>query len=298
MSKHRLSHSQLSVARECARKYWYQYVAKRLPVAESKALTFGRAWHEVLERWWLAGPEAAITYLTEQAAEIDPADAALLVALLSQYRPPLDQFQVDSVEQELTVPIVNPESGRPMLGFEMTLRLDVLVTEKTTGELWLVEHKTTSDEIEGYGPYWQRLAIDQQISIYLLATGAVGVIYDVVRKPGIRLCGKDEQAAQAQGILPADAFANRLGAVFAEAHDKHYQFREIRKTPDDLKEAQWDIYQQTLLLRESRKRDLYPRNPNACRSLYGTCPYLEVCVGSAQLEDDALFRNKEERHVA
>jgi len=298
MDKIRLSNSQLSIARECARKYQYTYIQRRVPVAESKSLSFGRAWHEALERWWKLGPEAAIAWLSSQADKIEPADIAMLCAMLSGYRPPVERFRVDAVEQELTVPIINPATGRPMLNYEMTLRLDALVTDIATGELWLVEHKTTSDDIEGFGPYWQRLSIDQQISIYLLATGAVGVIYDVARKPGLRLCGKDEQAAAAKGILPADAYQARLESEIGGNLGRYYALREIRKTPDDLREAQWDVYQQTLLLHECRRRNLYPRNPSACRSLYGVCPYLEVCVGQALLEDDALFRSKSERGAA
>ena len=293
MQKIILSHSQLAVARECPRKYQHMYVSDRVPVAESAALSFGRLWHEVMELWWNEGPEDAVQYLLSVADRIDPATGAQMAAMLAHYQPPIEQrWDVVGVESQITVPIRSPETGRQLRGAEITMRIDAMVTERSTGELWLVEHKTTSDDIIGFGPFWQRLAIDAQVGIYLLGTGAAGVVYDVVRKPRIKLCGKDEQQAVTLGILPGDAYQRRIEEEIAQNPDVYYQLREIRKTPDDLVEAQWDLYQQTQILLDQRRHGRFPRNANACRGLYGVCPFLPVCTGEAQLEDEAMYRDK------
>lgn len=57
--------------------------------------------------------------------------------------------------------------------------------------VYVVEHKTTALEIGAGSPYWKRLTLDAQVSTYLagakaLGHDAVGVLYDVVRKPQIR----------------------------------------------------------------------------------------------------------------
>lgn len=302
MTKLRLSHSQLAVARECARKYRFKYVQLREPMHDSGSLSFGRLWHEVLERWWLHGYKVALTWLaTEGVNKLTAPDGrteavgAKLAAMLAHYRPPLERWEVNGVEQAFTIPIVNPTTGHPLRVAELYMIVDAVVTERSTGETWLVEHKTTSDDITGFGPYWQRLSLDHQVAIYLLGTGAAGVVYDVARKPGLKLCGKDEQAAQSSGDLPSNCYQRRLEAEIGANLDSYYQVREIRKTAEDLVEAQWDIYHQALLLHEQLKHGRFPRNPNACRGLYGTCPYLSVCVGDAQLEDDSMFRDRERR---
>jgi hypothetical protein len=300
MGKLHLSHSQLSVARECPRKYEHIYIRKRVPRAEREALSFGRLWHEIMERWWRDGQEVAVQWMATTGHKLFPGQqpeeaASKMAAMLRYYSPPIERWDVVGVERPLTVPVVNPGTGIAMRVADITMRLDVLVTERSTGELWLVEHKTTSEDIVGFGPYWQRLAIDAQIGIYLLATGAAGVVYDVVRKPRIKLCGKDETVAARFDILPSEAYQQRCEDEIAADLAGYYQLREIRKTPADLEEARWDLYQWAVRLHEQRKHGHYPRNANACRGLYGNCEYLEVCTGQALLEDDALFKDREWR---
>lgn len=61
----------------------------------------------------------------------------------------------------------------------------------TPGEIYVVEHKTSSLDIGAGTPYWRRLTLDSQVSNYLRgakSTGldARGVLYDVVRKVGLQ----------------------------------------------------------------------------------------------------------------
>lgn len=48
----------------------------------------------------------------------------------------------------------------------------------------VVEHKTTSADITPGSPYWRRLTLDAQVSLYL--GGAGSLLYDVIRKPTLR----------------------------------------------------------------------------------------------------------------
>jgi hypothetical protein len=51
----------------------------------------------------------------------------------------------------------------------------------------VVEHKTTSSDIGPGSAYWAKLTLDTQVSAYLGAhEGVEGMLYDVIRKPGIR----------------------------------------------------------------------------------------------------------------
>lgn len=58
------------------------------------------------------------------------------------------------------------------------------------GEVYVVEHKTSSLDIGPGTPYWRRLTLDSQVSNYLRLAAAAGfeargVLYDVVRKVGL-----------------------------------------------------------------------------------------------------------------
>lgn len=285
----RVSASSLACFRACPRKYQHQYINWRTPVRESSALSFGRAWHAVLERWWSQSPEAAITWLVTEAENISPEDGARLAAMLSFYRPPRHEYEVEAVETEFCLPIPNPDTGRRMRGYELVGKLDVRARKRSDGSPRVIEHKTTSEEILGFGPYWQRMAIDHQVSIYTLATGAAAVLYDVARKLSIRLCGKDEFAATSRKITPSEAFQQRCEAEIEAEPTKYYAFRELVKTGDDLAEASADLYQQVQMLHSCRRMGTWPRNSSACRGLFGTCPFLDVCTGRASLDDTSLF---------
>jgi hypothetical protein len=292
----RISASRLSTFRECPRRYQHSYIRGRVPLAEPQALTFGRAWHEALEQWWFAGPEAAVAWLVGKAGHISAEDGARIAAMLTHYNPPRSGYDLIGVEREYTVPIINPDSRRPSRSYTFYLRLDVEVRELATGDRWIIEHKTTSDEILGFGPYWQRLQIDAQVAFYVIATGCRGVLYDVVRKPMLRISKADEQRAAAEGLELSMAYQRRLEETIGAEPERYYQFRPIEKTADDLAEAHADLFEQVQMLHNCHRRSMFPRNSNSCRTLYGTCPYLGVCTGTELLDDDARFRDRTDVH--
>lgn len=290
-----LTASSLGAFRDCARKYRFIYNDRRVKVSDAPALAFGHVTHGALEAWWLHGTEAMTGWLKDNAAEMHPQDAAKLTAMLRHYvirnASMREQYEVVGVEQQFTVPIVNPETGRPMREYQLAGKVDGLLRRKKDGTLWVLEHKTTADEIIGFGTYWQRLAVDHQVSFYVLAHQAAGCLYDVIRKPQLRLSKADEKAAD-----PVAAYQQRVDAAISENVDEYFQQREVVKTDDDIAEAQADLWQQAHILAECEKQNRFPRNSGACRSFFGVCPYLGVCTGCASLDDPTLFRDKAARN--
>jgi len=283
----KLSPSQLGNFRDCPRKYANRYVAGRVPVVENtEAMWFGRLWDDVTGVWWESGYFAALTWLVDNAANIDEVDAAKISALLKNYNPPRHKYDFigNQVARE-----IRPQGLR---GVRLLCVADTLLRDRETGETVVRECKTTSREIEGFGPYWQRLQVDGQVGAYFHAFNAAYMLYDVTRRPGIKCCGTDEKAA-GEGATRSqvlDAYQERLTAQIEENPDKYYACRIIEKTDDDAQKAMDDIVDQSRMLRESWKKSLWPRNSNHCVSVFGTCRYLEVCSGRASLDDDSLFR--------
>lgn len=256
--------------------------------SDAKAISVGKTMHGALEVYWKTDGslEAAVAWLQSNAAKLEEPDACRVIGMLTHYAPPVEEYDVISVEESFAVPIINPRTGRQSRRYTLTGKTDGVLRRKSDGTIWVLEHKTTSEEIQGFGPYWQRLAIDHQIAYYMLATGASGVLYDVLRKPAIRPCKGETM----------DEFAARCVSVIGSEREKYYQFREVRKTADDIREAAEDLWQQAQLLAHSERNQFFPRNANACRGLYGTCPFLDVCTGSARIDDDTLFRTKSATH--
>jgi hypothetical protein len=138
-------------------------------------------------------------------------------------------------------------------------------------ELAVVEHKTTSDNIEPGSDYWRRLAIDQQISLYYYAAPELGfdvatVLYDVIRKPTIRL---------RKAETPAE-YGVRLAADIAERPAYYYCRREIPRLRADLDEAMNEVRHMDLLLRHARRNNAWPRNTAVCVFPY-RCEFFNLC---------------------
>jgi hypothetical protein len=138
-------------------------------------------------------------------------------------------------------------------------------------ELAVVEHKTTSDNIEPGSDYWRHLSFDQQISLYYFAAPQLGfnvatVLYDVIRKPTIRL-RKNETPAE---------YGVRLAADIAERPAYYYCRREIPRLRADLEQAIEEVRQMDSKLRHAERHNAYPRNDRVCRKP-NRCEFFNLC---------------------
>ena len=262
-------------------------------MSESPALSFGKLFHSCLEQWWKKGINEAVKYLANQVQNgLDEQTAAQVLALLAHYNPPREKFVVVDVEKQFEMKIENSVGGRAFRGYRLQGKVDLILRSIGEDKVWIVDHKTTTQEVIGFGSYWQGLQVDAQMANYCLAFDAVGFIYDVIRKPSIKLCGKDESEAKKTGICPADAYQARIELDIKEAPETWYQWREHPKTESDSIEARLDLFQHCEMHRACCADSRFPRNSNSCSGRYGTCPYLEVCAGRANIENDAMFRTK------
>ena len=170
----------------------------------------------------------------------------------------------------------------------------------------VVEHKTTSADITPGSPYWRRLTLDAQVSLYL--GGAGSLLYDVIRKPTLRplratppearrytKAGK-LYAAQREHDETPDAYEARLLADIAQHPDAYYQRGTVVRTEEEAREAGRDVWMTARMIRESRYLDAWPRNPSACDAYGRTCDYWPVCSGTASIDDDVLYRDAGAQH--
>jgi len=289
-----LTSSSLSKFRTCPRLYFYEFELKRLPVSEGTARGFGKLVHRALEAWWTGGLEAAVVAM--KAETMDEETATKVAAILACYTPPRNLYDVLAVEEPFEVKIESPSAGRAFYGYRLAGKIDLVLKEKATGEVVIVDHKTTVSEIVGFGTYWSALQIDGQMQNYCLARGATKFIYDVIRKPGIKLCGKDQKEAAAKGITAGEAYMIRVRADMDAAPAEFFQWREHQKLDSDIQDARLDLWQQVEMFRACETDARFPRNCNSCVGRYGTCAFLDVCSGRASIEDNNLFRTKSEQH--
>lgn len=201
-------------------------------------------------------------------------------------------------------------------------------------KVYLLETKTAGEDITPGSTFWKRTTLDPQLSLYLpairkLGHDPLGAIYDVLRKPdqrpgtvptldadglkivldanGLRVRTKDgkkwRQTAdteagyvlQSRAETPEEYGARCLEAI-SENPTKFYARGVVVRLESDEREAAQDMWNTASLMRDARRLQMYPRNPDACVSWGRECDYLNVCSGIIALDDPLFFRFEEDIH--
>lgn len=200
-----LTHSRLACFKTCARKHWLRYDQGVRPVKDSRALRFGAAVHEIIDRVNRGEPiETAIHVVVDEMVPLDPSidlydehimDACKVGALMEGYYAYWGNSEdgstrvIDTLvsEQAFELPIRNLDTGRSSRTYAYAGKIDAIV-RLADGRLAVMETKTTSSPCEYGSDYWMRLRVDDQITGYLLGARSLGyevdtIIYNVILKP-------------------------------------------------------------------------------------------------------------------
>lgn len=321
----------------CHRAYQLFYVKGKRPVIPSDALGFGTAMHALLEGVWggsssgaNGGGDGELRFNTG-----DPYRDMTLKALYEGYldrweREDDERFEKLSAEVYFEAPLMNPETGGISKTWVLAGKIDAIAREKSSGKLYIIEHKTTSQDIGPGSDYWRRLAIDGQVSGYYVGAQANGYdvencLYDVIRKPtmypsksipmldedglkivvdeatGERVMKKDGTPRQSVGegmkLLvrdeTPDEWYHRLELDILQRHDYYYARVEVARSADDLTDYLFDMWAVGREIADAQRLGRFSRNPQNCQS-YGKCEFFDVCSGCADIDDVTLFRNAED----
>lgn len=329
-----LTTSELKTKRRCSREHHLSYELGYRAVTQSDAARFGTLVHLGLEAWWLAPAdrlEAALAAV-DQAEPIERARAR--VALIGyDCLWGAEPYDVLAVEEEFRAPLINPATGRASRTFMLGGKLDVRVRHRPTGDVLVVEHKTSSEDTSAGSDYWRRLLIDTQVSTYLAGATAnghpvQGVLYDVLGKPALRpslvpltdelgckivLAPTGERVRTAKGtwrqtgdtalgyVLQTrpetpDEFEQRLADHVAENPARYYQRGTVVRLEQEAVDAAHDAWAQARDIAESALTGRWPRNADACVRYGYTCAFFDVCTGVASIDDPVRFRRTANVH--
>lgn len=174
--------------RQCHRLHLFRYVLG-IQTPSGPAQAFGTAAHRALEYWyraWILGnPELrlvdALEYI-DDLTDIDEIDRIRLRVLVAAYdaRWGAEDWEVLGVEIEFRYWLGDIEIGG---------KIDALIRERATGKVFVVEHKTSTQDTSPGSPYWDKLSRDTQVSVYTdgaqfgLDYEIAGCIYDVLKRP-------------------------------------------------------------------------------------------------------------------
>ena len=233
-----LTASMVRTYKACPRLYELEYIHQLKPVTPSEALTNGSQYHDFVAKI-LSGEEYRLEGI-----------AGTMAAAFDRFLP-WREWGIKAVEQEF--------SARITPYFYLRGKIDAVCEDGC-----IVEHKTTRNTLDDM--YLERLALDDQVSIYLAAQTLLSdklinrVHYTAVQKPTIR---------QKQNETDSQ-FQERVREWYDETRVKSFTvvrtFSQIEETIDHLKE----------LAKEIRRRKFWYRNPAHCMIV--DCPYRSICL--------------------
>jgi hypothetical protein len=271
-SKMVLTQTGFSRLRACPKMFRIFNIEGYKPREESENLSFGTMWHEMKEMENTGHDvDEVCKYAYENAR--DDQSAAKLAGMHRSHVRRRDYGELAGTEIQFDHVLINPDTGRPAHKAIMAGKIDGLYIDPETGEQWIVEYKTASDLS---GSYISRISLDLQVHIYKLAEekssnqSVVGVIYDAIKKPTIRL-KKNETAVE---------YEDRVVEWYDTNEQDAFYCARVRLEDRDIERQAWMYYQEILW---RLQHDYWPRNSGACLNHYGTrCPLFGYCDSGDQ----------------
>lgn len=297
-----ITNSRAQCFKLCPRKHYYSYVCG-VRREQSAALRFGGAFHEALHLYKTTEDiDRATSFLDDNyRAMIDATDSeerieSLLLelvkvkVLLQGYIIRWADEPIEILESEIQfdLPIVNPQTEKASRTYRNAGKIDAVA--HYDGRLVILEHKTTGDSITTDSNYWDRLALDEQISRYILAARELGydvggVLYDVIRKPSIapKLVGRGEDRRRESLV----EYSERLSEDIGTRPSFYFARREVVRFERELTEMRYEMWDIAKQIRQAERNNLHYKNSQSCRFPY-PCAYLPLCVNQIDVENEAL----------
>lgn len=301
--------------------------------------------HAGLESWWSCSIDtdrlpraiaAVLCYAEANGADVDEFMLIACVELMKGYdaRWGGQEYQTLAVEQQFSMPLVNPKTGKASRTFRLSGKIDGIAT-CGKGHTWLVEHKTTTKDISPGSVYWRKLNMDSQVSQYYdgaasLGHAVDGCLYDVAVRPTLKpyratplesrkftrgkLCkrclghGCPECQSSGYSELPRlysnqraedetpSEYRLRVREHIAGNPQRYFQRGVVRRIGSEMEDFRADTWDMARTLRESQLAMRRTRNPDACERFNSLCSFFGVCTGEADIDNPHLFTIRDTPH--
>jgi len=255
------------VLETCPRKFYWRYVANRGEWTGVKQ-EFGIIIHEALATHYRGGN--ILEAFDLGVAGATNAEHPDFVKMLPVWRQRVEEYPKHYKVEEWDV-ILTPEAELELTfgSHKMYVRLDLIVRSKRTGQVWVVDHKTT---VRTGSSWWAQFFVDKQGSGYTLAAEealgeeVAGWLINVIKPTKT-------------GWFEREAFTRTRAQL--ESFKRQMVFR-LDRLVEELKQIDKDdplSYDAMLIVDR-----LFPQHTGSCHG-FGTCPYIAACqVGYEQVK--------------
>lgn len=265
------SHSKINCFKQCPKMFEYKYVMGLTPIEENNAFAIGKGFHKCIE---LNSVDKALEWMDENdsfMSEQSETDKVIAAAMGEAFLKKYPNHNEGNIEHE-AYRIYDLPNGETV-----QLYLDALVN---TPDGYIIREYKTSSRVDD--TYLAKLDFNDQISRYwsimekILDKPILYVEYYIAKKPLLRQ-KKDESIIQ---------YRNRLVERLLE--EDNIIYKKIDRTKEQLDEAYEDFIYDIDTIKNTTR---YTKNLSAC-STFGTCPYIQLCMGNK--EALVSFKKREE----
>ncbi|MDI6840471.1 MAG: PD-(D/E)XK nuclease family protein [bacterium] len=302
MTRKVLSYTQIKTWKRCRQKWFYRYVRGLVPKERVKKIELGNYGHALLEahyrgedlsevsnKYWLEQTE---NMFQEEMLEFEEVrqQAEQLVGCYIKHYGKEEPWKIYAVEEHFTTNIPTPKGNKSQSALQGVLDL---VVEDGTNEIWLVDHKFTSIDLDKYE---ENLVLDEQANYYLWAlaemlnnhSAVAGIIFNLVRtklptvpqllkKGGLSKAKNIDtdvetylQAIKDNKLNPKD-YADFLTHV-RDNEKPFFKRHYVHRTPEEIAEVGAELYE---ISRDMRGCRVFR---NATKDCSWDCPYRELCI--------------------
>lgn len=172
--------------------------------------------------------------------------------------------------------------------YTMAGKLDAVAVNRTSGRHYIIERKFPGQLSKNFV---DDMEMSPQTPWYLIAycetfsPGRVGILYDYIRRPGIR----QRKGESVQGFIQR---------VFKESttRPEFYFYRAfVKKSPQDILVLKQEIINQIHLMEYVASKGLWSKNRKACLAR-GRCQFLDICAHGQIPQVMAMFDRKKREH--
>ena len=185
--------------------------------------------------------------------------------------------------------------------------------------IFLIETKSSSEDISPGSNYQRRLSMDVQIDVYYRAARQMGldvqgILYDMLAKPSCKPMKatppesrkytkptkKDPvsrlYANQKDKDETVEEYEARCLETIAADPTRYYQRATVVRLHDEHEEAAADVWATTQAMREAKRLQMYPRHPDSCQQWGRVCEYLPICSRMTTANDPMLYKRESVQH--
>lgn len=268
----------------CRKAFEFRFLRGLRSRGYAKNLAVGTMVHDGLERYYTGAPWDAhgagerflaaekelcpdFTMTDEEKVQFE-FDKALTDIMVKAYQQRYDrnEWSVFGVEKEGRLHLDRVHT------VDYAFKLDLIIRERSSGQLMLVEHKTVGGT--GIEEYISRLELDTQSTGYWACVEALYgeplscVTYNLLVKPSLRLKKEETQAE----------FIERIRAEYQANPERYFIRSNVYRSQAQLEGWLDDMISIARDLKNAGRQNRFYRCPSSCNQWGKTCSYRSICM--------------------